>query len=152
VSYVAGGKTVISGKTRIRVLHPFASGGEQEGNAGSMVLEVCHGKIRGLFTGDLEREGENELLPYIRKVSLLKVAHHGSAYSTSEEFLARTGRPVSLISAPKHSRYHHPHRETLQRLQKAGIRYFCTKDCGAIRAIPRGKKLEIREYLRGDGF
>lgn len=152
VSYVAGGKTVISGKTKIRVLHPFATGGEQEGNAGSMVLEVCHGKFRGLFTGDLEREGEKEVLPYIRKVSLLKVAHHGSAYSTSEEFLARTGRPVSLISAPKHSRYHHPHRETLQRLQKAGIRYFCTKDCGAIRAIPRGKKLEIREYLRGDGF
>uniref|UniRef100_UPI000481EEDD DNA internalization-related competence protein ComEC/Rec2 n=1 Tax=Eubacterium cellulosolvens TaxID=29322 RepID=UPI000481EEDD len=150
VSYAVRGARVTCGKTVIRVLHPFASGGAQEGNAGSMVLEVSHGDFRALFTGDLEQEGERELIPDLNRVQLLKVAHHGSAYSSSDAFLEHTGRPVGLISAAKHSIYHHPHRETIRRLQKAGIVYFCTKDSGAIRVTPQGKTLRIREY-RKDG-
>jgi competence protein ComEC len=113
-----------------------------------MVLEISCGKFRALFPGDLEGPGEREVLPAIRRVHLLKVAHHGSAYSSAEAFLARAGAPVSLISSAEHSIYHHPHKDTLERLRRAGSRYFCTKDAGAVLVTVKDGKMTVREYKK----
>lgn len=65
-------------------------------------------------------------------ITLLKVAHHGSKYSTSEEFLQMINPAIAVISCGKNNRYGHPHEETLERLSEADISWFCTKDYGAI--------------------
>lgn len=65
-------------------------------------------------------------------ITLLKVAHHGSKYSTSEEFLQMIDPAIAVISCGKNNRYGHPHEETLERLSEADISWFCTKDYGAI--------------------
>lgn len=65
-------------------------------------------------------------------ITLLKVAHHGSKNSTSEEFLQMINPAIAVISCGKNNRYGHPHEETLERLSEADISWFCTKDYGAI--------------------
>ena len=65
-------------------------------------------------------------------ITLLKVAHHGSKNSTSEEFLQMINPTIAVISCGKNNRYGHPHEETLERLSEADISWFCTKDYGAI--------------------
>ena len=60
----------------------------------------------------------------------LKVAHHGSRYSSSSGFLKQTLPEISVISAGADNRYGHPHPETLKRLRDTGSRIFCTKDTG----------------------
>ena len=71
-----------------------------------------------LLTGDVEKEGEQELLQEKPKeAEILKVAHHGSKNSTAEAFLILTNPKISVISCGKGNRYGHPHRETLTRLR-----------------------------------
>ena len=65
-------------------------------------------------------------------ITLLKVAHHGSKNSTSEEFLQMIDPAIAVISCGKNNRYGHPNEETLERLSEADISWFCTKDYGAI--------------------
>lgn len=101
----------------LEVLHPKKNT-ELEKNAASLVLQ---GQLLGyqvLLTGDVEKEGEQELLQEKPKeAEILKVAHHGSKNSTAEAFLNLTNPKISVISCGKGNRYGHPHRETLTRLR-----------------------------------
>lgn len=135
----------------IEILHPFPESGAQAGNAGSMVLSVTYGDFSALLTGDLEAEGEEEILPVLSHYDYLKAAHHGSRYSTSREFLSAVSPSVVTVSAPEKSRYGHPHRETLDRIRREGADCFITKDCGAITARTDGKKLQILTFRNGSG-
>lgn len=108
------------------------------GNAASMVLKVTSGNLDLLLTGDVEAEGEEALLNVLNKnykdVSwdLLKVAHHGSKNSTGEDFLNLIHPREAIISAGINNSYGHPHKETLQRLKKAGCIIRSTKNQGGI--------------------
>ena len=62
------------------------------------------------------------------ELTILKVAHHGSKNSTSEEFLKAANPKIAIISCGKGNRYGHPHEETLERLDKVDVPWFCTKD------------------------
>ncbi|MBP2622663.1 DNA internalization-related competence protein ComEC/Rec2 [Streptococcus oricebi] len=117
----------------LEVLYPSGSG--DGGNNDSIVL---YGEFYGtsfLFTGDLEREGEQNLLKSFPQLQadVLKLGHHGSKGSSSPEFLAQIAPKISLISAGKNNRYHHPHQETLERLNKIGSIIHRTDQEGAIR-------------------
>ena len=72
-----------------------------------------------LFTGDLEEEGEQELIATYPNlpVDVLKAGHHGSKGSSSSEFLAHISPQIALISAGQNNRYKHPHQETLERFR-----------------------------------
>ena len=86
-----------------------------------------------LLTGDIEKEGEKQLLNLLSKgYDVLKVAHHGSKNSTSDELLETTGVKIGLISAGENNLYGHPHAETLQRLAERNCRVWNTADCGAV--------------------
>ncbi len=143
------------GKLQIEVLHPFQQekavdgrpyGGAQSGNAGSLVLKVGFDRFTALLTGDLEQEGEEELIPYLTRIDCLKVAHHGSRNSTSEAMLDVLQPELALVSAPKKSFYGHPHRETLDRLQAAGAEILMTKDSGAVSLTGRSGGFRIEQY------
>jgi len=110
----------------------------------SMLLEVRY-HDRGLFyTGDLSAEGEPDILP---DVDVLKVPHHGSAYASSERFLALTSPEISIISSGENN-YGHPSPETLSRLDAAGSAVYRTDECGAIELrIPASGEIRIKTYL-----
>ncbi|HEO5437790.1 TPA: DNA internalization-related competence protein ComEC/Rec2, partial [Streptococcus agalactiae] len=99
---------------------------------------VLYGHLLGkgfLFTGDLEEEGEKQLLEAYPNLSvdILKAGHHGSKGSSSLSFLKKLSPSVVLVSAGKNNRYQHPHQETLQRFQKIKSKIFRTDQSGTIR-------------------
>lgn len=116
----------------LQVLYPSQIG--DGGNNDSLVL---YGKLlnkRFLFTGDLE-DGELDLIkfyPYL-PVDILKAGHHGSKGSSHPSFLSHIGAQEVLISAGVHNRYKHPHQETLNRFDQAGMVVYRTDQQGAIR-------------------
>ena len=79
-----------------------------------------------LLTGDIDEQAERQLAAtgQLETVDILKVAHHGSRFSSSSEFLAQATPAVSLISCSATNRYGHPGQETLERLQteKSAVR------------------------------
>ena len=82
------------------------------------------------------------------ELTVLKVAHHGSKNSTSEEFLKAANPKLAIISCGEGNRYGHPHEETLERLEKSDVPWFCTKDYGAITVTVDGKsRVQVRGYI-----
>ncbi|VTY18493.1 ComE operon protein 3 [Streptococcus agalactiae] len=117
----------------LQVLYPWHKGDGK--NNDSIVL---YGHLLGkgfLFTGDLEEEGEKQLLEAYPNLSvdILKAGHHGSKGSSSLSFLKKLSPSVVLVSAGKNNRYQHPHQETLQRFQKIKSKIFRTDQSGTIR-------------------
>ena len=128
----AGDKLPMMG-SNLQVLYPNKVG--DGGNNDSLVL---YGKLLGssfLFTGDLEKEGEEELMasyPTLR-ASVLKAGHHGSKGSSSEVFLDQLHPSLALVSAGENNRYKHPNDETLERFKQRHIKVLRTDKDGAIR-------------------
>ncbi|MGF7017485.1 DNA internalization-related competence protein ComEC/Rec2 [Lachnospiraceae bacterium PF1-21] len=108
----------------------------QDENAASLVLLLEYGKKSVLFTGDVEGEGEKALTKALIEadidIDVLKVAHHGSKGSTSDEFLNQAKPELAIISAGKRNLYGHPHKETLSRLRERAIMIRRTDKEGAI--------------------
>ena len=128
----AGDKLPMMG-SKLQVLYPNKIG--DGGNNDSLVL---YGKLLGssfLFTGDLEKEGEEELMasyPTLR-ASVLKAGHHGSKGSSSEAFLDQLHPSLALVSAGENNRYKHPNDETIERFKQRHIKILRTDKDGAIR-------------------
>ncbi len=161
VQYMKAGDYIKEGLLQITCLHPSFEDAGLTSNAGSMVLCVTYGEFDMLLTGDLEKEGEKRLLTrllnkeYYEELGIspvidydvLKVAHHGSKYSTTEDFLKLVQPEYALISCSKSNRYGHPSPELLQRLSKADCRVWITYDTGAITIHTDGKELSLCPYL-----
>ena len=77
-------------------------------------------------------------------LSLLKVAHHGSRYTTDEEFISMISPKIAVISCGKDNSYGHPAPEVITRLQNAGCRIFRTDMCGEVITVYDEGKLGIR--------
>lgn len=77
----------------------------------------------------------------------MKVAHHGSKYSTCSEFLNRIKPEYSIISCSKKNRYGHPHKELLARLSEIGSKIKITYQSGAIIIKTDGRTMKLNEYL-----
>lgn len=128
----AGDKLPIMG-SQLQVLYPSQVG--DGGNNDSLVLYGSLLGLRFLFTGDLEKEGEETLMAVYPKlpVDVLKAGHHGSKGSSSPAFLDFISPKLALISAGKNNRYRHPHQETLQRFERAQTLIYRTDQMGAVR-------------------
>ena len=81
-------------------------------------------------------------------VTVLKVAHHGSAGATSERFLTRVDPGISLISCGVNNRYGHPAPELIERLSATGTKIFDTRDCGQITVTYDGRKVRVKRKRR----
>ncbi|KML07227.1 DNA internalization-related competence protein ComEC/Rec2 [Rossellomorea marisflavi] len=104
-----------------------------EGNDDSLVIYAHIGGMKWLFTGDLEESGERKMIRrYNVEADVLKVGHHGSASSTSEEFLEKVDAQVAIISAGKDNRFGHPHPDVVERLGNRGVKIYNTADDGAV--------------------
>ena len=90
-------------------------------NNESLVLEIEYGEHRFLFTGDIEKAAELELLPKLRPVDVVKVAHHGSKTSSTKPFVEILQPTFSIFSCGVGNRFHHPHPQTLWRWRNSKI-------------------------------
>ncbi len=99
-----------------------------------------------LFTGDAYKSVEKKLMD--KKTDLasdvLKVGHHGSKTSNSEAFIKHVSPEIAVISVGKDNPYHHPHQETLDTLEKYGIKILRTDKNGDIKIISNGINLIMR--------
>lgn len=112
-------------------------------NDNSLVITVEYGDVKALFTGDAERSVEAELIKNKDNINadILKVAHHGSRYASSVEFLNKVSPSAAVISSGSGNSYGHPHKEALERLEKCGAEILrCDKD-GTVVLIADGKEV-----------
>ena len=115
------------------VLNPPAGLTGPAQNDVSVVIRLDSGNTRCLLTGDIDSSVESEILARGTPVAsdILKVAHHGSAYSTSDAFLAAV-RPTYAVISVGDNPYGHPAPETLARLQAIGAEIRRTDQLGTI--------------------
>ena len=125
------------------VLNPPAatlSGTESDTDNNSLVLRVSEGDVSFLVTGDLMREGEHELAyeRLLSQTTVLKVAHHGSDTSTTEEFLNVVRPQIAVISVGENN-YGHPSPKVVGRLWGGGgTKHFRTDEDGTLEFITDG--------------
>ena len=112
----------LGGGARLEILHPppnrpFDIATEHDDS--SVVSRLSYGDVSFLFTADIYSPGEKFLLDsgVDLQATVLKVAHQGSRYSSSEEFLEAVSPRVAVITAGAGNRFGHPHPETLERLE-----------------------------------
>ncbi|WP_374721710.1 DNA internalization-related competence protein ComEC/Rec2 [Peribacillus tepidiphilus] len=132
IRLVKRGDTLHIGNIRLYVLGPNEN--HEDKNEESIVLFAKISNLNWLFTGDLGKKGEEELVKSFPKlkVDVLKIGHHGSKNSTSSIFIRAIKPKVAVISTGKNNRFGHPHSEVLKILEGEGINYFRTDKSGAV--------------------
>lgn len=155
IMYIVTGDMIIDGSLQLAFLHPSIGYQPASNNDYSTVIGIHYDEFNMLLTGDIEAKGEMELIEYLNTISdvkqtdydVLKVAHHGSKNSTSEELLSIIKPELSLISCSKKNRYGHPHVELIERLYDIGSEVVITYESGAITIKTDGMRMMIEEYM-----
>lgn len=128
------GDKILSNYFHLQYLYPMDE--TYEGNNDSLVLSMRNDHFHGLFIGDLEEQGELDLVEHyslaLKQIDVLKVGHHGSKTSSNEQFLALVQPDVAIIQAGFENRYGHPHPEVVERLKELQIPYLQTGTDGTI--------------------
>ena len=110
-------------------------------NNNSLVCKMNYLNFSMIFTGDIERIAEQEILKLYRDnlelldATVLKVAHHGSKTSSSIDFLKAIKPKVAFIGVGKNNRFGHPNREVIDRLESLGVGIYRTDENGEIHMI-----------------
>ena len=112
-------------------------------NNTSIVLKLTYLNTTYLFTGDTTKEIEMQLLNKEIKSNVLKVAHHGSNDATSAQFLNKVHPEYAIISCGKNNDYHHPHKVTLDKLERIGAKIYRTDIDGTIIIKSNGDNINI---------
>ena len=135
--------------TRVRVLSPPADWQPKPRpkNDDSLALLISYGGTSALLAGDLEKKMERFVATESPHADLLKIAHHGSATSTTPELLAAVQPTFAVISAGYRNSFGHPRPVVLGRLQEAHVRTYRTDMLGVVTFILDGKKVEPRVML-----
>ena len=145
VSTARQGKLVLDeGDVHAEFLAPCSDSYEDLNNY-SAVLRLTYQDTAFLFMGDAETLAEREILSCASDVSadVLKVGHHGSSTSTSKQFLDAVSPDYAVISCGSDNSYGHPHRETLESLEKAGCSVLRTDETGTILIETDGNQIRV---------
>lgn len=119
------------------------SGGLEDLNNVSAVLRLTYRDTSFLFTGDMEKMAEDLIVDNVN-VDVLKVGHHGSDTSSSEDFINRVTPEIAVISVGEDNKYDHPSLDILERLNNIGATVYRTDEMGSITIISDGINLEIK--------
>ena len=134
-------------EAQIEILAPENGADGSDTNEDGMVMEVHFGKFRGLFTGDIGAETEKKLLDSMEDVDFLKVAHHGSKYSTCQGFLDVVSPEIAVISCSAKNTYGHPSADTIKRLEDCGAQVEYTMKNGAITVQTDGEGIWLDRFI-----
>ena len=128
----------------LKILAPLSES-YTDTNDYSVVVMARYGNKKFLLTGDAEKKSEAEMVEIYSasdlKCDVLKVGHHGSRTSTSDAFLRMANPTYAVISCGKDNKFDHPHTETLNRLNDAGITIYRTDELGSIVLETDGDKI-----------
>ena len=153
------GSTFPLGSASVRVLGPVRTAGDDNNN--SLILQITYGATSFLFTGDAEREEEQDLLDSGRnlKSTVLKVSHHGSSDASSYLFLRSVAPQYAVISVGAGNPYGHPTETVLSRLRDAEVKTYRTDMQGTVICRSDGKSVSFEvekapdaDTLSGDVF
>ncbi|HLI95234.1 MAG TPA: hypothetical protein VKT72_03985, partial [Candidatus Baltobacteraceae bacterium] len=103
-------------------------------NDNSVAFILQYKQFRMLFTGDAGIAAEQRFLSegIDLHADVLKVGHHGSAYSSSPAFIAAVHPQYAIISVGRHNMFGHPAPSTIEALQRFGARVYRTDENGAV--------------------
>ena len=135
--FVSAGDRLTAGDIDLAVLGPILRDTPwpvNQLNNASVVLHMQHGDMSFLFTGDVERTGEEAILANFRNIraDVLHVSHHGSNTSTTQAFLDAVSPLVAVISSGESNQHGHPHPAVLARLEAANVRILRNDELGDI--------------------
>lgn len=153
--YPKAGEYIDLGNIQIDVIGPCSDSiPDGDENKNSLAFILKYGNKKMFFGGDTPQENETEIINSgadLSDISVYKVSHHGSTYSTSYAFVrAMTERKstndpfYSIISVGEGNSYYHPHSATLQRLEQAGAKIYQTDLNGTVVFTTDGNSLDIQ--------
>jgi competence protein ComEC len=128
------------------VLHPPHGLTSDDRNALSLVILLRYGHFSALLTGDIGTSEEKAILSQLPKLTVLKIAHHGSRFSTSPELLSTVSPQIAMISAGRRNSFGHPSPEVLERIGKNGALAVSTSSLGSLRVLTDGFRFELQHY------
>lgn len=122
-------------------------------NNNAMVLKLHYFDFSMLFTGDIEKKAEDEILEQYRKTNclksiVLKVAHHGSKTSSTNEFLYKVSPKVSVIGVGQNNKFGHPSENTLENLKLINCEVYRTDRDGEITIIVNKNRMSIDKCIK----
>ena len=136
VIYVQKGDSLKIKNMNIKILHPsdkFIT--ENPLNNNALVCKITYYNFKLLFTGDIEKLAEETLIGEDLKADLLKVGHHGSKTSTTQEFLDKVDPKIALIGVGENNKFGHPNEGVIERLEEKNIKIFRTDQNGEINLV-----------------
>jgi len=154
VQYLTEGDVMKVGKLSITCLYPGKDDVPTDVNGESQVLKMDYGDCHMLFTGDMGEREEQLLLEkkkdqLLSEINVLKTAHHGSKYSSSESFLDAVSPVWAVISYGQGNSYGHPHKEVLERFNERSVTVFGTGMSGAVRLETDGTRIRFSTFVDG---
>ena len=151
IQVVGAGDVIKSGDVSVDVLwpRPTAAADAPSRNNDSMVLRVRFGEKSFLFAADVEKEAEAALVKtgVDLRAHVVKVAHHGSRTSSTEQFVAATRPTLAMISVGRQSMFGHPHKEVVERWRASGARVMTTGEKGMISVVTDGRSLTVSTFV-----
>ena len=125
-------------------------------NNNSLVFKLVYKDFSIMFTGDIEEEAEKAILEQysnnINKLqaNVLKIAHHGSKTSTTEDFLKKVSPKIALIGVGKNNNFGHPNEQVIERLKENGVKVYRTDTDGEISIVVNrnGEIVNIQKFIK----
>jgi competence protein ComEC len=151
---VAGDRIRLGADVVLEVLNPPQvrfSGTRSDDNSNCLAFRLTYRQVAMILACDLEGEIEERLVTEGAdlRADLLKAAHHGSGYSTTERFLQAVGPRYAVLSVGNGNRYGHPHAGTLERLRQVGVQVYRTDRHGSVVARTDGLTLSVSSERGG---
>ena len=145
---IHAGDVIHFGAVEVSVLWP-PSAGEQSTNNDSIVLRLKFGEHSILLTGDIEKLAERALVESNQDLNatVVKVPHHGSKTSSTDDFVRATKPNLAIIPVGRNSMFGHPHPEVVQRWQANGATVLTTGECGTITITTDGHELSLKRFI-----
>lgn len=154
IIYVKSGDEIRIKDLAFKILHPKSKENqisENPLNNNAIVCMVKYKNRRILFTGDIEKVAENEMVKEYTnglKADILKVGHHGSKTSTTKEFLDLINPSVALIGVGQNNKFGHPNEDVIKRLEEKNIQIYRTDEMGEISVIiDKNGKIKINTHI-----
>ncbi len=142
---VAGDILEVGSGAKLEIIAPVHSDYEDINNY-SVVTKLVHGVNTFLFTGDIERAAENDILNSRKDIraKVMKISHHGSTSSSISPFLRQVNPKYAVICVGKDNSYGHPKQEILDRLAAVNAQVITTAEYGDIAFISDGEDISIK--------
>jgi competence protein ComEC len=147
------GDLLTFGEVQAEVLGPLSGEGASDNNH-SVVLRLVYGTRKFVMTGDIEKETERDIVGsgLDLQSDVVKVAHHGSSTSSTDDFIRATGARLAVISVGLESPFKHPRADVVTRWKAAGAGVMTTGENGTITVSTDGEDLLLETFNQSQVF